>query len=79
MHKILGSWSGMRKDLEQEMLAESLRGRVRYNSTSFPGMDGCRLFEIYLDGALAKRFAWERRSGPIPTAPWNIGPNFGRP
>ena len=49
----------MRKDLEQEMLAESLRGRVRYNSTSFPGMDGCRLFEIYLDGALAKRFAWE--------------------
>ncbi len=59
MHKILGSWSGMRNYLEQEMLAESLRGRVRYNSTSFPGMDGCRLFEIYLDGALAKRFAWE--------------------
>ena len=49
----------MRNYLEQEMLAESLRGRVRYNSTSFPGMDGCRLFEIYLDGALAKRFAWE--------------------
>ena len=49
----------MRNYLEQEMLAESLRGRVRYNSTSFPGMDGCRLCEIYLDGALAIRFAWE--------------------
>ena len=59
MHKILGSWSGMRKYLEQEMLAESLRWRVRYNCTSYPGMDGCRLFELYVDGALAKRFSWE--------------------
>lgn len=29
MAKVLGSWSGMRKYLEQEMLAESLAGRVK--------------------------------------------------
>lgn len=33
MGKILGSWSGMRKYLEQEMLADSLHGRVRQIST----------------------------------------------
>ncbi len=59
MEKILGSWSGMRKYLESEMLADSLRGRVRYNCTSYVGMDGCRIFEIYIDGKLAKRFSWE--------------------
>lgn len=39
MGKILGSQSGMRKYLEQEMLAESLKGRVRYGCTAYPGMD----------------------------------------
>ena len=29
-----GSWSGMRRYLEQDMLAEPLRGRVRYNCPS---------------------------------------------
>jgi hypothetical protein len=50
MAKILGSWSGMRKYLEQEMIAESLRGRVRYGCTAYVGMDGCRIFEICIDG-----------------------------
>ncbi len=59
MSKILGSWSGMRKYLEQEMLAESLKGRVRYNCTAYTGMDGCRIFEIFIDGKLLKRFSWE--------------------
>lgn len=59
MGKILGSWSGMRKYLEQEMLAECLRGRVRYNCTSYVGMDGCRIFEIYIDNKLVKQFSWE--------------------
>ena len=36
MGKILGSWSGMRKYLESEMLAESLHGRIRYGCTSYP-------------------------------------------
>ena len=34
MGKILGSWSGMRKYLEQEMLASVLHGRVRYGCTT---------------------------------------------
>ena len=59
MSKILGSWSGMRKYLEQEMLAESLRGRVRYGCTSYKGMDGCHIFEICIDGVQVKRFSWE--------------------
>ena len=59
MNKILGSWSGMRKYLEQEMLAESLQGRIRYGCTSYVGMDGCHIFEICIDGKQVKRFSWE--------------------
>ena len=59
MSKALGSWSGMRKYLEQEMLAKPLQGRVRYGCTSYVGMDGCRIFELCLDGKQFKRFSWE--------------------
>ena len=59
MKKALGSWSGMRKYLEDEMLAPTLRGRVRYNCTRYVGMDNCHVFEVYLDGTLVKRFSWE--------------------
>lgn len=59
MAKILGSWSGMRKYLEQEMLAESLSGRIRYGCTSYAGMDNCHVFEICVDGTQIKRFSWE--------------------
>ncbi len=54
-----GSWSGMRKYLEKEMLAESLKGRVRYGCTTYVGMDGCKIFEICVDGEQVKRFSWE--------------------
>lgn len=59
MGTILGSWSGMRKYLEQEMLAESLRGRIRYGCTTYKGMDDCKVFEICVDGKQVKRFSWE--------------------
>lgn len=59
MSKILGSWSGMRKYLEQEMLAECLHGRVKYICTTYTGMEGFRIFEIFIDGKCAKRFSWE--------------------
>ena len=59
MGKIRGSWSGMRKYLEQEMLAASLHGRVRYGCTAYAGMDGCHVFEICIDGVQIKRFSWE--------------------
>ena len=59
MGKILGSWSGMRKYLEQDMLADSLRGRIKYGCTAYVGMDGCRIFEICVDKQQVKRFSWE--------------------
>ena len=59
MGKILGSWSSMRKYLEDTMLAEYLHGRVRYNCTRYVGMDECHVFEIYIDNKLIKRFSWE--------------------
>lgn len=59
MANILGSWSGMRKHLEQEMLAPCLAGRVRYHCTTYPGMDDCKIFEIFIDNTLAKRFSLE--------------------
>ena len=46
-------------ELEDEMLTPTLRGRVRYNCTRYVGMDNCHVFEVYLDGTLAKRFSWE--------------------
>ena len=59
MGKILGSWSGVRKYLEQDMLAPALRGRLRYGCTAYVGMDGCHVFEVWIDGAQGKRFSWE--------------------
>lgn len=59
MSKALGSWSGMRKYLEQEMLASSLRGRVRYNCTRYVGMDDTHIFEVWVDGKPVKRFSME--------------------
>ena len=54
-----GSWSGMRKYLEKEMLADSLKGRVRYGCTTHIGMDGCKVFDICIDDKQVKRFSWE--------------------
>ena len=59
MGKILGSWSGMRKYLEKEMLADSLQGRIRYGCTTYVGMDDCRIFEVCIDGLQVKRFSLE--------------------
>ena len=57
--KILGSFSGMRKYLEKDMLADSLKGRIRYGCTAYVGMDHCRIFEVCIDGRQIKRFSWE--------------------
>ncbi len=59
MKKILGSWSGMRKYLEEDMLAESLHGKIRYGCTSYIGMDGWCVFEVCIDGTSVKRFSLE--------------------
>ena len=49
----------MRKYLEQEMLASHLQGKVRYNCTTYIGMDGCHIFEVYINDELFKQFSWE--------------------
>ena len=59
MGKILGSWSGMRKYLEEEMIAENIRGRVRYGCTRYVGMDNCHIFEVCIDDKQIKRFSFE--------------------
>ena len=59
MAKILGSFSGMRKYLEKEMLADSLQGRVRYGCTTYVGMDGDCVIELCIDGKQVKRFSME--------------------
>ena len=59
MSNIMGSWSGMRRYIEKEMLADCLRGRVRYNCTAYVGMDGDRVFELHIDNHLIKRFSHE--------------------
>lgn len=56
---ILGSWSGMRKYLEEEMLCESLRGRVRYHLTTYPNMDKAGHFEVFVDGQSRKIFSMD--------------------
>lgn len=55
----LASWGKLRKYLEQEMIADSLKGRIRFNCTSYPNMDGMHIFEIFVDGKLEKQFSWE--------------------
>ncbi|MDR1629434.1 MAG: hypothetical protein LBS36_04380 [Oscillospiraceae bacterium] len=59
MAKALGSWSAMRRYLEEEMLAGSLRGRVQYSCTTFKNMDGCHVFEIRIDGKTAQQFSFD--------------------
>ncbi len=39
------------------MIADSLRGRVRYNWAAYPGMDCCHIFEILIDGKSVIQFS----------------------
>ena len=54
---ILGSWGGMRKYLEKEMLAGSLQNRVAYDCTMYYAMDGGATFEVRVDGKTVKSFS----------------------
>lgn len=56
---IMGSWSAMRKHLENEMLCDSLNGRLRYHLTTYPNMDKCGHFEVFVDGKSAKIFSMD--------------------
>ena len=41
------------------MLADSLKGRIRYFCTTYVGMDSCRIFEIRIDDNYKKQFSWD--------------------
>ena len=60
MGKAIESWRGMQNFLEQDMLAECLKGRVRWDCIEFPGLESATAFEVYVDDVLAKRFSMER-------------------
>jgi len=47
----------MKKYLERDMLAESLKGRVKYYCSSYRGMDDLKIFEVFIDKKLVKRFS----------------------
>lgn len=53
----LGYWSGMKKYLERDMLAETLKGRVKYYCSSYRGMDDLKMYEVFFDKKLLKRFS----------------------
>ncbi|MBQ3262994.1 MAG: hypothetical protein IJH52_07450 [Oscillospiraceae bacterium] len=59
MSKATGSWSAVRKALEQDLLCEALRGRVRYRCTKYPNTDNQGIFEIFVDGKPVKNFSME--------------------
>ena len=60
MGNAMENWCGMRNFLEQDMLAECLKGRVRWDCIEFPGLESATAFEVYVDDVLAKRFSMER-------------------
>lgn len=54
-----GSWKGMKKYLEQDMLCERLRGRVEYHFevySKFGSSSAC--FIVSLDGEVVKKFGF---------------------
>ncbi len=54
-----GSWKGMKKHLEQDMLCEKLRGRVSYHFEVYPKLSvGSGCFHVILDGLTIKKFGY---------------------
>ncbi len=52
-----GSWKGMKKYLEKEMLCEALWGRISYDFTWYPAFGGLSaVFTVLLDGRPAKKY-----------------------
>ena len=55
-----GSWKGMKKYLEQEMLCPALRGRLTYDLTRFRSTgDEGTVFTVCLDGQPVKQFGFQ--------------------
>ena len=53
-----GSWKGMKKYLEKDMLCEKLRGRVSYQCEVYPKFGSNAVFTVSLDGEAKKKFGF---------------------
>ena len=54
-----GSWKGMKKHLEQEMLCPELKGRISYHYEKYPKFGGTSAcFTLLLDVNVVKRFGF---------------------
>ncbi len=61
-----GSWKGMKKYLERDMLCLSLRGRVSYHFELYPRFSRhCGCFRVALDGKTVKKFGYYHAGGKM--------------
>jgi len=71
-----GSWKGMKKYLEKDMLCEKLRGRVSYHYEVYPKLsDGSGCFHIMLDKETVKKFGYFYSASRLdwtPHYPWDV-------
>ena len=71
-----GSWKGMKKRLEQDMLCEKLRGQVSYHFEVYPKLtDGSGCFHVMLDGETVKKFGYYYSAAKLDWTqefPWKI-------
>ena len=74
MPKAEKSWSGMRKYLEQEMLAPALAGRVRYDCAAYPGMQHGIRFQVFVDDVRISQFAMETMAKEIYDGSYPVDP-----
>ena len=69
---IEGSWKGMKKYLEQEMLCTMLQGRVTYDLTHFKPGDSSAIFTVCIDRKLTKQFGFEFATKALREKGFNI-------
>ena len=71
-----GSWKGMKKYLETDMLCEKLRGRVSYHYEVYPKLsDGSGCFHIMLDKETIKKFGYYYSAAKLgwpQSYPWDV-------
>lgn len=71
-----GSWKGMKKYLEKDMLCEKLRGRVSYHCEVYPKFSrGDSCFIVSLDDATVKKFGYYHSASELgwpPGFPWDM-------
>ena len=69
-----GSWKGMKKYLEKEMLCPSLQGRVQYDLTWYPRFGSMSaVYTIVLDGIAQKKFGTAYAYGMLTQQGYQIG------